>query len=200
MQYSEVNLAQLSDDQITHLLYDYRDDGQNGDVILVVGSRKTLIYRMPLAVELYRSGRAPQMLLSGGVQWPDWTDTEAHRMRQYALDHGVPAVAITVENGSQTTIENAQFTAQMLTKTGMPQRILVVTNSFHMFRLVSLLRTYLPASVKLTYCAADDTNTREGNWFKTDVGRARVAHELTSVQAGIADGIIRDFEVQLSDK
>lgn len=199
MLYSQVDLTKLTDNQITHLLYGFRDDGQDGDIILVVGSRKTLVYRMPLAVDLYHAGRAPRMLLSGGVQWPDWSDTEAHLMRQYALDCGVPDAAITVENESDNTIENAEFSARMLTKTGMPQRILVVTNSFHMFRLVALLRTYLPASVALTYCAADDTNTREGNWFKTDVGRARLAHEMVSVQAGIAAGVIRDFEVELKD-
>lgn len=77
MLYSQVDLTKLTDNQITHLLYDFRDDGQDGDIILVVGSRKTLVYRMPLAVNLYHAGRAPRMLLSGGVQWPDWSDTEA---------------------------------------------------------------------------------------------------------------------------
>ena len=74
MYVSELTKEKLSNEIIDHLLFDNIDDtGENGDVILVLGSIKASKYRVPVAVNAYKSGRAGKILLSGGAmrEFPD---------------------------------------------------------------------------------------------------------------------------------
>jgi uncharacterized SAM-binding protein YcdF (DUF218 family) len=84
------------------------------------------------AARLYRAGKAPLIVLSGGTMHPGEMP-EAQAMRQFLVDLGVPASAMLLEAQSQTTTENAADTARLLQQRGIG-KILLVTSALHMRR------------------------------------------------------------------
>lgn len=84
------------------------------------------------AVRLYRAGKAPLLVLSGGTVHRG-EPSEAEAMRQFLVDMGVPATAMLLEGRSRTTSENAAETARLLQPRGI-RRILLVTSALHMRR------------------------------------------------------------------
>ena len=67
------------------------DTGENADCIIVLGSIKAAKYRVPVAVEAYKAGRASKLMLCGGKlrDFPDGKYSEAEHMCQAALELGV---------------------------------------------------------------------------------------------------------------
>lgn len=111
------------------------DDGRvQADVLIVPGGAGG--ERTRHAAELYRQGFAPRIILSGAG------DCEGHRA--ILLAAGVPDSAITLENKSATTKENAEFTARILRETGV-KRAAVVTSWWHSRRALNCFRHYAPA-------------------------------------------------------
>lgn len=101
------------------------------------------------AARLFHAGKAPVLVMSGGSVLAKSATSEADVMRQFALDLGVPGVAIVLEERSRNTRENARFTAEILKAKGVDQ-ILLVTSALHMRRAVSLFEsqglTVIPAA------------------------------------------------------
>jgi len=86
------------------------------------------------AARLYRAGKAPKILLSGGLA-SSRTDgpTEAELMRLFLLDLGVPDEAMILETRSRTTRENALYCAAMVRDAGWSS-VILVTSALHMPR------------------------------------------------------------------
>ena len=78
---------------------------------------------------LFRQGRAPRVLLSGG-------DGEALAMAGTLERQGVPSPALILETQSRDTHQNAAYSAPILRNHGL-QRILLVTSPIHMPRAVA---------------------------------------------------------------
>lgn len=101
------------------------------------GAGDRLIY----ALRLYREGKARKILLSGGgIEW--YTPSSANPAREMAtlLElMGVPSEALVLEDRSQNTLQNAQFTQKMLAEWGV-KRILLVTSAMHMPRAVQAFK------------------------------------------------------------
>lgn len=91
--------------------------------------------RLVYGAALYRAGKAPLLLLSGGGAAE--VRTEAEMMRDIMLVMGVPARAILQESRSRDTHDNAVFSAEILRSKGLG-RILLVTSAFHMRRAKAL--------------------------------------------------------------
>lgn len=88
--------------------------------------------RMWHAARLYHAGKAPKLLLSGGVvRTGDGSEAEA--MHQFLLDLGVPSRNMWLEPGSDNTRSNAQRTADLLHAQGIHE-IILVTSALHMPR------------------------------------------------------------------
>lgn len=88
--------------------------------------------RVATAVELWRRGVAPTILMSGGVD----ATTRQHvgeRMKSAAIDLGVPENAIFVEGFSTSTFENARFTLRVAREEGW-RRAVIVSDDFHLLR------------------------------------------------------------------
>ena len=97
--------------------------------------------RLLHGMRLLRSGRAPIMVLSGGLTvFVGSNLTESGRMRSLALEYGIPAQAIVLEEESRNTYENALYTRALLEERGI-DRILLVTSAKHMPRAVAVFRT-----------------------------------------------------------
>lgn len=194
---SQLDPADLSDEQMTELLFGLQDDGAQGDCIFVPGSSKCVEYRVPLAVELYRRSRAPKLLFSGGRTWLERGQSapEAILMQESARDLGVPQAAMLVETKSLSTKENVMESAQVLERViGLAQvsRLILVATAFHMRRLHLTMRTYLPANIAYSCCPADDHSTRKDNWWLSDKGRRRVHEEARKLIAYVKSGQLID--------
>ncbi len=95
--------------------------------------------RVLYAASLYKAGKAPQILLSGGdIAWLNaGASTPAEEMASLLTEIGVPESALLLENESQNTYENAVKAAEMLGE-AEKKRILLVTSAIHMPRAVGL--------------------------------------------------------------
>jgi uncharacterized SAM-binding protein YcdF (DUF218 family) len=93
--------------------------------------------RLWFAMELYRAGRAPTLVLSGGTaQWSTSDQPEAETMADFLAQAGVPRAAMLLDSDSLTTHENALRTQQILAAHGI-RRVLLVTSALHMRRALA---------------------------------------------------------------
>lgn len=96
--------------------------------------KDTAIIRVDTAIDLYRAGRAPKVILSGGALEGDVS--EARGMAYVMKQQGVPDEALVLENSSRTTYENATQTEDELKEHGVNQ-LLLVTSALHMPRAMA---------------------------------------------------------------
>ncbi len=90
--------------------------------------------------QLYRAGRAPWVIVSGGNNaWSSSDESEANAMRTFEADLSVPASALLLESQSRDTEENALYTKQLLAEHQLG-KILLVTSAVHMPRALALFR------------------------------------------------------------
>jgi uncharacterized SAM-binding protein YcdF (DUF218 family) len=113
------------------------------DLIVVPGCRVLegglpsghLCRRVETAVELWRQGCAPLVLFSGGGE-----PSEASVAARHATLLGLDLSAVVLEERSRTTSENAQLSAARV----KAQRVLLVTDSYHLVRARSTFRHHFP--------------------------------------------------------
>lgn len=95
--------------------------------------------RVWYAARLFHAGKAPLVLLSGGSNLEGQTISEARVMTALLQDLGVPAQAITMEETSRNTPQNAAVSAGLLKARGI-EHILLVTSALHMPRALQLFK------------------------------------------------------------
>jgi uncharacterized SAM-binding protein YcdF (DUF218 family) len=95
--------------------------------------------RIAYGITLYRQGRTGHLLLSGGCVGSDLA--EAELMRCAALDAGVPEAALSIEDRSRNTLENAKFCRPIIALGGW-RRILLVTDHHHLPRSLYTFRRF----------------------------------------------------------
>ena len=122
-----------------------RDDPRAADAIVVLGAaqyngRPSAILRARLehAIDLYRAGVAPYLVVTGGKADGDVT-TEAASARAFALQHDVPRSAILSEDKGRTTLESLRGVATLLTDAGLSSAIFV-SDRTHMLRVLRIAR------------------------------------------------------------
>src|ERR671910_303746 len=94
--------------------------------------------RLDRAIELWRAGYAPVLVVTGG-KMPGDGFTEAEAAWAYLTDAGVPAEAIVTENAASDTWESMQGIAALLRPLGIDQ-VIVVSDGFHLFRTRMMAR------------------------------------------------------------
>jgi uncharacterized SAM-binding protein YcdF (DUF218 family) len=93
------------------------------------------------AARLYRAGKAPVVVASGGtVPWQDHAFREAPVMQRLLASWGVPADSVLLESASANTYENATNTATLLDERET-RRVLLVTSALHMRRALATFRS-----------------------------------------------------------
>jgi uncharacterized SAM-binding protein YcdF (DUF218 family) len=83
------------------------------------------------AVALYRAGKAPLLLLTGGNA--QGYESEAVSMQRMLLAMGIPGDAMVLEKRSRNTHQNAVYSAEILHALDA-HRVLLVTSAYHMRR------------------------------------------------------------------
>lgn len=115
----------LDTDALVQILWDYMLVGhtlRQSDCIFVLGSYDVRVANY--AIDLYKQGYAPYLLFSGGViqQNPSlnvfWDETEAHYFARLAIQQGVSADKILIENQATNTGENFTCTQTLLNQQG----------------------------------------------------------------------------------
>jgi uncharacterized SAM-binding protein YcdF (DUF218 family) len=96
--------------------------------------------RLTVGFEVFRSGHARNVLLSGGVVWPVPGDLpESEWEARKLVEWGVPADRIVAEPRSRNTRENAVEVARIVRERGWG-RLLLVTSAAHMPRALGCFR------------------------------------------------------------
>lgn len=128
------------------LLWQRRDATRGADAIVVLGAAQwdgkpspVLRARVDHAIDLWKRGLAPTLIMTGG-QGPGDTTTEAAVERRYAMSNGVPSSAIRVEPESRSTRETLRNVAAMLSDA--ERDVILVSDPFHMLRLSILARRF----------------------------------------------------------
>lgn len=128
------------------VLFEHLDTRQPSEAIVILGAAQydghpspVLRARVDHALELWRAGLAPRVIMTGGRGTGD-TTTEAAVERRYALSHGVPDSVILMEQEGRSTSASLRHVAAMLGN--RPSNVVLVSDPFHMFRLAILARRF----------------------------------------------------------
>lgn len=111
--------------------------GLNGDQL-----SWTLWERMHKGLDYLEEHPKAKVVLSGG-QGPGEKISEAEGMRRFLVDHGIADERILKEDQSTSTMENFRLSKELLVR--QPgfrdsERVVVITNDFHLFRSKMLAR------------------------------------------------------------
>lgn len=108
--------------------------------------------RVWYAARLYRAGKAPLVIVSGGNVWggPDRL-SPAEATRVVLNEFGVPDDAVVIEKRSRNTRQNALFAAELAADRGIRQ-VLLTTSASHMQRAEAAFRR---AGLDVTPAATD---------------------------------------------
>ena len=116
------------------------DQARPVDAIVVLGTTQyngvpspTLQARLDRAVELYRDGIAPLIVVTGG-NLPGDVYTEAEAGQMYLVEKGVPEEVILLENQGNDSWQSMNGVAGILAARNL-DRILLVSDGFHLLRL-----------------------------------------------------------------
>lgn len=116
-----------------------RDDVGAADVIVVFGNKVNedgtlsarLKARLDRAEQLYESGTAPRIFVSGGLGHEG--HEEADVMQQYLIERGVPTSAVVVDRTGYSTYETARNASRFM-ESNRWTTALLVTHYYHVAR------------------------------------------------------------------
>ena len=121
----------------------HQDEARKADAIVVLGAAqfngkpsKVLAARLDHAVDLYKRGLAPLIVVTGGKQ-PGDNFTEAQASANYLSQHGVPGGAIERETTSSNSYDELAATARFLHERGIND-VVLVSDPFHAYRIDSI--------------------------------------------------------------
>lgn len=83
-------------------------------------------------IELYKAGKAPKIIFTGGkMPWDTTSLTEGEILKQYALAQGISDSAILLTTNVQNTADEAKAISNLI---GIDKKIILVTSAYHMKR------------------------------------------------------------------
>ena len=168
-------------DAITQFLF-LQDEPALVDLCLVLGSR--FAETMDPAIDLYRKGMCPRILISG--HGPDEEqEKEADLFLAYALQQGVPREVLFVEREARHTRDNFELSAAVIEKEiGWPaiKTVGIVGKPYHMRRALMTARRFWPEHLNyLMFPSNLPRDLKAADWWESDWGRFRVMDELRRI-------------------
>lgn len=136
------------------------------DVIVAVSGGDTMA-RTQTAIDLYKHGWAPKLIFSGAAADKSGPSNAAV-MRQQAVKQGVPSEAISIEDTSETTSQNAENTKDILAEKGVRSAI-IVSSSYHQKRVLIEFQKRAP-TVQFRAHPAGEDNQWSVWWWTTPYG------------------------------
>lgn len=141
------------------------DELQQADAIIAISGGDTKA-RTDEASSLYLRGWAPRLIVAGAASDPE-SPSNATVMRRIAVSQGVPESAITVEDYSRDTNENANKVAELFAE--KPAKVILVTSPYHQRRASFEFEKVLPDTEIINHSAFDQT-WRRSLWWITPKG------------------------------
>lgn len=154
-------------------LYTFLDVSQppeRSDFIIILGGR---LNRAETAIELFRQGYAPRLLVSGDVPMvADYLEV---------LDRAsIPRSAVLTNDQATSTWDEAQQAFELLEREGA-QSAIIVTDAVHTRRAKATYRALMPdPPLRLTFVAAVEDFTRD-NWWLDKEGVKFVSEEYSKL-------------------
>ena len=146
------------------------EEPKPADVIFVLVG--TSGERLDYGVQLYHSGYANKILLTGGPI--GCGNTYAEIMQMKALSLGVPKGQILLEEESLSTYENAKYTLEIMQANTFKSAILVT--SPHHTRRASIIFNGFFKEIDLTTCSVPYDSSIPSKWWKD----SRIAKSVVS--------------------
>ena len=120
-----------------------RDESRPANAIVVLGAAQfngrpggVFEARLDHAIELWKQGLAPYLVVTGGKLPADIT-TEAATARNWAIARGVPADAILAEDRGRTTLESIEAVGAIFRERGLRSGVFV-SDETHMLRVLRM--------------------------------------------------------------
>lgn len=153
---------------------------EKADAIVVLAGDCFWAGRLRRALEIYRQGWAPWVVLSGQLLHPRFS--EAELVEQEAIELGFPRqVLLRVSHDGGSTLEEALVLRHFLQEHDL-RRIIVVTSNFHTRRTRTIYQA-LPGvcSTDVRVVAAPDLRFNPDCWWQPRAGLLTLAGELLSL-------------------
>lgn len=182
----------LSGEILTYLneAYAYlseEDSPKKSDYIYVFGAKTP--FRIHKAIELYRQGLAPKLILSGkGPFYGDDTETEAERYAALAVQAGILTQNLIIEDASITIPDNVRRTLNMLDSTKTPYASFILVNSpYTQRRGWCSWKKHLPNGIKI-YRVNCETGPQfaPNSWYTNESGLKVILGEFIGLRNTMA--------------
>lgn len=143
---------------------------KKSDVVIVLSGGG--IERIEKAVELYKQGYAPYIMISNGKE---------DNLYAAMINMGVPPNSIILENKASSTTESAYFTKELMIQHKFKSAI-VVSSNFHMRRVKSNYeKAFSNNNSKLLYCSVSDSGYDSQKWWASEEDRRTTYIEYTKL-------------------
>ena len=153
--------------------------------------------RILYGAKLYRDGKAPKLILSGGrIDWKNSGGAESKDMAELAQVMGVPKTAILEDPTSLNTYENAVNVRKILDSQGIERRVLLVTSAIHTPRSLAIFKRQgieaIPAPTDFIMIEkTSDEDTWQGTLLKLFPDAGRLAYSTRALKEYIGIVIYR---------
>lgn len=118
------------------------------------------------AIDLYKQGYAPKLILSGAAR--DGLTSNALAMHLEASQAGVPNEAVIIEDKAYNTFENALYTKEIVLSQSI-KNIILVSSPYHQRRVYETFRNVFRGSgVKLQNSPSPYSTWKADNWWRSD--------------------------------
>lgn len=186
------NILSTQDDlgkrKLFNNLYGYlseEDTPQKSDLIFVFGAKQT--FRIEKAIDLYKQGYAPRILVSG--RSPSYENTatmsEAEIFAEFAIKQDVPKEDIILEKESITVPDNVKRSLNLLEKENIKHNsIILVSSPFSQRRGWAHFSKMSKVGTKILRTNSDkisDMFTKNG-WYKNETGTKIVVKEFFALR------------------
>jgi len=160
------------------------DEPSIADALFVFGAPSNA--RIDKAVELYREGLSPLIIISGkGPNWAEGqTTSEAKQMADRALSLGVDIDNILIEEQALTIPDNVKRTVDLIEAQGIQLRkVIIIASSFVMLRAyIDWMR--FPSTEIEILCVSPaivDTAVEKHRWHDNEKGRNLIINEYVKI-------------------
>ena len=189
----------LTDKQKAQIvLGNYRDDGKNAEVAILLGAGETgqMYERVAAASKLYHSGRVGHIVVTGYMA-EGQNVNQAEFMAEELKKQGVPDEAIILEKEAQTTKENMMYASIVINRVlrmTRVKRVIIVTSFWHLRRSVALAKLLLPRHMEVSGYAAYPEGFSGENWHKSEELRKWFESELNLLKDLVNKNLMQDIE------
>jgi uncharacterized SAM-binding protein YcdF (DUF218 family) len=148
------------------------------DAIVAISGGDTAA-RTDEAVRLYKDGWSRHLIFSGAALDPN-SPSNAEAMASRAARQGVPRSAMTLDEASTNTRENALDVAAIAHRQGY-RSVILVTSPYHQRRASVVFERELGPEVAIINHSTVDKDWRRSHWWATSYSRSLTLSELQKV-------------------